>query len=760
MRRRLASRLLLALALTVSSVPLALVLVTGHAGAQTTAPGITSVSAGDDTIVVTGRVEPGATDVAIYALGAEADPESYADAAPTVTATPDTDGAFVASIPRLDAEGWDRLYDQYVAVVGSGDTAELVGGPRFVDQLAFTPERDFDYPTALSKKGLQVEMTDDAEELGVQHAGINVPFNSLMRIGPGDDPAQVIPFESNGRTYYFDRNAVTQLDAQIKPLSDNGVLVNLILILYRDGNPQSAWPVLHHPDANLDAGIVFAFNTKTAEGVAYFTAAMEFLADRYTRADQKYGRAVGYIVGNEVDAQWVWANSGDMVLEDFLGYYAKAVRIAWLATQKYWNGARTYISLTHCWTTVCGANPDPANPTRFYPGKDVIDQLNALTKRTGDVGWNVAHHPYPEDLRNPAFWNDQTATPGFDTPRITFKNIEVLPAYLDQPDLHYGGASRRIILSEQGCNTPDASEEAERLQAACYAYAYYKIRFLDSIDAFILHRHVDHQQEGGLRLGLWTWDDERPESAMPGRHKVSYDVFEGIDTSRSLDVTEFAKPIIGIDDWADVIEGFDPSALAQRTPPRELATQVGPRPVRERIVSDFEKGTDGWRPADNAYAVEQAQGGVTGKRSLRVRFDSPAQLPAWSRIAKTWKGTDVVFDEPQDARRMRWLNLAVRVPEPASGELQPDNLFYARVNVYAEDGDVVYGLARLDPFRGWNRLSVDLSDWQSRSAIARVKVWVRGTTNDDWNGTFDLDHVSLSRQIAPPPGPHSLDASR
>ncbi len=723
------------------------------------ATGITSVAAHDATVEVAGSVDTAGAPVSVYALGAEADPGSYADSEPAATTTAGADGAFTASVPRTDSAGRDRLYAQYVAVTQVDGGARIVGGPHYVDGLDFAPARDFAYPQALSKKGLQVEMTDDAEELGVQHAGINVAFNQLMRNGPGDDPAEVVPFESNGRTFYFDADAVAQLDGQIKPLSDNGILVNLILILYQDADPDSAWPVLHDPDAAVGSGTVYAFNTRTAEGVAHYTAAMEFLADRYTRADQAHGRAVGYIVGNEVDAQWVWANSGDKPLEEFLVTYARAVRIAWQATRKYWNGARTYISLTHCWTIVCGENPDPANPTRFYAGKDVIDQLNALTKRTGDVGWNVAHHPYPENLFDPAFWNDETATPGFDTQRITFKNIEVLPDYLAQSDLGYEGASRRIILSEQGCNTPGESADAEDLQAACYAYAYYKVRFLDSIDAFILHRHVDHQQEGGLRLGVWTWDDGRTESAMPGRHKRSYDVFAGIDTARSLEVTDFAKAVIGIDDWADAVPGFDPAAVSERAEPVQVGTRISAKPVGERVLADFEDGVDGWRASDNAQAVEAVRGGSSGRQSLRVRFDSTSLLPSWSRDAKTWKGADVVFPDPVDAGRSAHLNLAVRVPEPAEGDFQPGNVFHAKVRVYAADGQVAYGLARLDPARGWNRLTLDLSGWRPRSELARIKVWVRGSTNDDWAGSFDLDRVSLSHSVAPASGPRNIDVS-
>ena len=87
--------------------------------------------------------------------------------------------------------------------------------------------------------------------------------------------------------------------------------------------------VLMHPDADpSQGGTVFAFNTTDEAGVKAFRAAMEFIADRYTREDEKYGRAVGYIVGNEVDAQWEWQNMGEKSVRQFVEQYEPAVRIA------------------------------------------------------------------------------------------------------------------------------------------------------------------------------------------------------------------------------------------------------------------------------------------------------------------------------------------------------------------------------------------------------------------------------------------------
>ena len=131
------------------------------------------------------------------------------------------------------------------------------------------------------------------------------------------------------------------------------------------------------------------------------------------------------------------------------------------------------------------------------------------------------------------------------TPRITFKNIELLPEYLRRPELLYQGQPRRIILSEQGFHTPKGTN-GEIIQAAAYAYAYKKIEAIDGIDSFILHRHVDHKGEGGLLLGLRGMTPNATE-ARP--KKMSWEVFRAADTPDWEKSFEFALPVVGLKSW-------------------------------------------------------------------------------------------------------------------------------------------------------------------------------------------------------------------
>ncbi|HEX6983846.1 MAG TPA: DUF5722 domain-containing protein, partial [Planctomycetaceae bacterium] len=167
--------------------------------------------------------------------------------------------------------------------------------------------------------------------------------------------------------------------------------------------------------------------------------------------------------------------------------------------------------------------------------------------------WGVAFHPYPEDLGDPRTWQDESATLSFDSPRITFRNLEVLTAYLRQPHLLADGRPRRVILSEQGFHCA-ATPDGETLQAAAYAYAFERVRRIDGIESFIYHRHVDHPAEGGLRLGLR--ENVSGTSDRPARPRAIYDLFRVIDTPGGAAVTEFAKPITGVSTWDELAPQF------------------------------------------------------------------------------------------------------------------------------------------------------------------------------------------------------------
>jgi hypothetical protein len=704
----------------------ALVLLTRSPTDQVAPTGVEHVTVTDDSVVVSGGAPPGET-VQVYASEPYENPAAWSDREPVGDAQAAGDGTFSVTVAHSPGDT-DPYGDAYLAVVED----EALGSHHFADDLAITPTNTYAYPTSPTKKGLQSQVTSDAGDLGIGHATVNVPLNRVMQ-AQDEGPEQSVPFEREGETYWFSTDSLARLDRQIRPMSANGTLVNLILLLQEDQRAGSAWPLLRHPDAVPGAGKVYAFDTVTARGTAAYTAAVAFLAERYTREDARHGRATGFIVGNEVDAQWTWQNMGEKTLQEFLDSYERALRLTYLAARTAYSEPRVYVSLTHSWRLPSGHTDQPL---RYYPGKHVLDELNRLTKAHGDYPWHIAHHTYPEKLKDPAFWLDTTATDDVaTTPRITPRNIELLDAYVQQPELAYRGSPRRIILSEQGCHAADDSDQAQRLQAACFAYAYYKVAFLDGIDAFILHRHVDHPTEEGLRVGLWNHDPSRPEPAAPYRPRLIRSVFQSIDTTRSVESTAFALDVIGIDDWGDVVEGWDPDAVAVRTEPTPLSVSLSARatsaaPGATRLA-DFSDGVDGWRASD-AVGQVRAEGAM-------LRADVPRDGLFGSNLAQLWRGVEAPLPEPVTTGPATALSLDVRAPADARVGAR-----HVRVRVYGSEGAVAQGTAAIGSDGNWHTFRLDLSTWNAEEPIVRLKVLVRGSTNQIWDGPFWIDNVRLT----------------
>lgn len=434
---------------------------------------------------------------------------------PVYTATVECrDGQF--DLPRL-LNGYDGRFLYYQISVNGEDAA----GAHYVEDMG-DALRDHPYPTTESKKGLQITMIHDAIHLGVKHAALNVNLGSFIRLSP--DGEETIPFEFDGETFYFCRKTVECNDARLRELTDAGVIITLILLNSQDWGgvktPDEVWDVIRHPDF-CEGGRISAFDLHTPRAVRLYMAFVAFLTDRYARADAPYGRAVGLIVGNEVNSGFEWCNMGRKTMQEYVYDYTASLRLCWQVSTSIWSGMRTYISLDHFWT---GANFG-GDPMRFYGSKYVLEELNRLCLTEGQIGWNVAAHPYPEDLRFPDFWNDTTATMDEDTCRITFKNLEMLPQFLRREENLFRGERRRIILSEQGFNS-HGTATSEVLQAMAYGKAYRKVMEIPEIDSFILHAHQDNKEEFGLNLGLWK---RRPENSTPDTPKPIYYVFRDID---------------------------------------------------------------------------------------------------------------------------------------------------------------------------------------------------------------------------------------
>ena len=452
------------------------------------------------------------------------------------------------SLPFSGGDSDPRLYSRFVVALKIGDTYQAISAPIYVtnpgDVASFTEE----YPEAMSKKGLLIEldMLGDAMELGVKHTTINIPYHHII----GGN----LKYRYNGKDYYFNEELIASYDKMISSFSNKGIIVTAILL----NGWNDAHPELHEAGlAKSSSAFYYGFNVSTPEGYETTRALFSFMAERYSGADYKHGRVSNWIVGNEVNNNKNWNYVGPMDLASYTKLYEKNFRVAYTAIKSRSKNARVFFSTDYEWKK--------QNTNLQYAAKDFIDLFNAGISAEGNIEWGLAYHPYPYPMTEPEFWDDdQTGMVNetFESPVVNFKNLHVLTDYFQQAHMRTaGGQVRHIILSEEGFTSDSISRgKVYDIQAAAFAYAYYLVDNNPYIDAFILNRQVDAitEVEASCAFGLWTVDLSRPDKVIAVMPKNIYQVFKHIDTRKSLRYSEFAKSIVGISDWSEVIPGFDP----------------------------------------------------------------------------------------------------------------------------------------------------------------------------------------------------------
>lgn len=446
----------------------------------------------------------------------------------------------------------DRLYSKFVVAVYDGEKYTQVSNTAYVTNPEAVAKHTEAYRTAQNKKGLLIEtspeMVADAFSLGINHVNINIPFNRLLGSG--------IDYVYDGKTYHFNKDLVSVYDTVIRRMSEKSMTVTAILL--NDWNTDT--PQLIYPGVAKQASsraLYYGFNASTQEGYETIKAIASFLAERYNSLSSPYGKVSNWVIGNEVNNQY-WNYMGEMDLDQYVKEYERAFRVFYTAIRSTNQNDRLFFSTDYYWNS---ASPDGPYS---YKAKEFIDKFADVTNAGGPMDWGLAYHPYPVPMTEPEFWDDDQSgkvTNDSSTPILNLKNLQVLTDHMQRPELrNRDGSVRHIILSEQGFTSTSATRgENQDLQAAAIAYAYYIIDSNPYIDAFIMSRQVDAPEEAAASqtYGLWKCDMSRPNEIVPTMQKKSWIVYKNIDNrNQTLKTTEFAKAIIGIENWSDVIPNF------------------------------------------------------------------------------------------------------------------------------------------------------------------------------------------------------------
>jgi hypothetical protein len=438
---------------------------------------------------------------------------------------------------------YDRLLSKWVLTEKVEKGYKLISHARFPDEIK--AKNDLPREVARSRKGLGGFSTgrghiEDLDELNITSATVNIWFSKFMFLKPAPGRMEHL---YNGKSYYFGEKEVAMFDSTFRTTARKGIITAAILLVDKaESCPDpEIGRLLQHPDMD-PAGIYSMPNMTNPASVDCYAAALDFLSSRYSRSDKKYGRCNHWIMHNEVDAGWEWTNMGEKTASIFMDTYIKSMRLCYAIARNYNPYSEVFVTLTHYWAWT-------SHP-RFYPSKDLMEILIQYTKAEGDFQWAMAQHPYPQSLFEPKTWLDKQVDFTFNSPLITFANLEVLNAWIKLPEVLYKGNIKRTLwLSENGTNSKTYSEQDLKEQAAGFAFTWKKMEKLDGIDGFQWHNWFDNRGEGGLRIGLRRFPDDEKD---PGGPKPVWYVFKAADTANENVVFDPYKEVIGIKEWKEV----------------------------------------------------------------------------------------------------------------------------------------------------------------------------------------------------------------
>lgn len=460
-------------------------------------------------------------------------------------------GTFSFGLSLTPANRQDRIYSKFVAAVYDGNVYTQISNTAYVTNPESIAKHKEEYKESQTKKGLLIENTEsmvaDALELGVNHVIVNIPFHHILGSG--------ISYEYGGKTYHFNKELMEQYDTTIRRMSEKNMTVTAVILNgWNDKTPQLVYPgVTKQPENQV---FYYGFNASTKEGYETIRAIASFLAERYSSVSSQYGKISNWIIGNEINNQQ-WNYIGPASLEEYLTEYERAFRVFYTAIKSTNQNDRLFFSTDYNWNHA-------ADGSLKYNAKDVITGFAQRTAAGGPMDWGLAYHPYSIPMTEPEFWDDdQTGLITYDanSPVVNLKNLNVMTDYMEQSFMRRAdGQVRNIILSEQGFTSKSATRGNNYdLQAAAIAYAYYIADSNPDIDAFIMSRQVDAPAEtkSSLNFGLWHCDESKPNEIEPTIRKKAWTVYKHIDNKKTtLETTKFARELLGIQKWSDVIPNF------------------------------------------------------------------------------------------------------------------------------------------------------------------------------------------------------------
>ena len=243
-----------------------------------------------------------------------------------------------------------------------------------------------------------------------------------------------------------------------------------------------------------------------------------------------------FIIGNEVNERmwnyvaWTPGYSWEQYVRD----YMETFRVCYNAIKSANANARVFVCIDQNWN-----RNNPVSNAEYYTyidGDDFLTYFNNMMAAEGNVNWSLAIHPHPIPLTWGMFWN-YTGCPGgavyarmkATNAMVSFENLSAITNFMCQPAmLNPQGTVRSIIASEVALPTSHGS----KVQAAGI-YAAYK--------AVERNPYVE---------GVVFYSD--PTTGAIFKDEAA-GVYNAIKTGNAAAYDAWAKSIIGISDWGQIL---------------------------------------------------------------------------------------------------------------------------------------------------------------------------------------------------------------
>lgn len=446
------------------------------------------------------------------------------------------------TFPLYAGPGELRLYSAFVPAVKVGSRYEMIADRRYIENPEVVAENQSPNLNP-GKKGLRVDpnILDDALSLNIKHAGVDIPTQRFF--------GQGISYSYEGKTFQINKELIDQLDGEVKRLSDSGVAVTAILLNAWNNTVPELNPI-GVTELPKSQAIYYGFNVESEQGFRAVKAMASFLAKRYN-GQNGHGKISNWVVGNEINNQY-WNYEGDFDVSTYTKKFQRSFRVFYTAMKAVSANDNIMFSLDHYWNMF----PEAA-PVGKYKGKDVMLAFHHFDTLEGNMDFGLALHPYPYPIYSPAFWDDdQTGKVNdtIDSPIINFKNLHVITDFMQLESMrNKKGEVRKIFLTEEGFSSIEKGVDKSEEQAAAVAYSYFIVDNNPYITAYLMSRQEDSEDEvkHGLAFGISSIVNHQLV------HKKAHSVFKYIDDASATEGTaDFARAIIGIDSWDQVIPNF------------------------------------------------------------------------------------------------------------------------------------------------------------------------------------------------------------